>query len=71
MEDDMPGKMFSLLEEILLAMTLFSEGLQDAKLQALLEVVMNKVVLPVMQGEDPSLSNIINSLNLLRFFALL
>ena len=67
----MPGKMFSLLEEILLAMTLFSEGLQDAKLQALLEVVMNKVVLPVMQGEDPSLSNIINSLNLLRFFALL
>lgn len=71
LEDDMPGKIFALLEEILLALSLYSEGLQDAKLHALLEVVINKVVLPVMQGENPSLGNLVNSLNLLRFFALL
>ena len=67
----MPGKLFALVEEVLLALSIYSEGLHDAKLSALIEALMNNFVLPVLQNETPCLGNLINGLNLLRYFALL
>ena len=43
-EDEMPGKLFSLIEETLMALTLFSDQLWDAKLEALVALVRDRVV---------------------------
>lgn len=40
----MPGKLFSLIEETLMALTLFSEQLEGAKLEALVALVRDRVV---------------------------
>ena len=68
-EDDMPGKLFALIEELLITLVLFSEGLEGAKLHALLKAVMDLVIVPVISERD--LANILNSINLLRLFSLL
>ena len=52
-EDEDPGKLFALLEEILMLMVLYSEGLTDAKLQGLLTVIKDQVL--TLVNEEPDL----------------
>ena len=53
-QDDMPGKLFTVIEEILILLVLYSDGLTDAKLQGLLTVVKDQVITKV--NEEPDLA---------------
>ena len=81
-EDEMPGKLFALVEETLMALVLYSEGLllpvevanqglagMTEKGVALVNVVKDSLVATVTRERD--LGNILSSIDLLRFFALL
>ena len=52
--DDMPGKLFTVIEEILILLVLYSDGLTDAKLLGLLTVVKDQVITKV--NEEPDLA---------------
>ena len=70
-EDDMPGKFMSVIEESLMALVLFSDGVAEGspKMLQLQNVIKDSVVTQFI--EDRDLSNILMSIQLLRFFALL
>ena len=38
-EDEMPGKMFALVEQIIIALSIFSDGLSGAKLSQLFNLI--------------------------------
>jgi len=70
-EDEMPGKIFALLEEILMALYLFSDGFtSDAhKVRAFTQLLKDKFISVVIQERD--LGTILKTMGLLRFIALL
>ena len=43
-EDEMPGKLFALIEEILMTLVLFSQNLEGAKLNTLFHIINDSVV---------------------------
>ena len=65
----MPGKLFALIEEILMTLVLFSQNLEGAKVTTLLQVINDTVVGQLIQEKD--LGNILSALNLYRILALL
>lgn len=69
-EDNEPGKLFAMLEELLLLLQLYSVKYQEAKLLVLVQVISDSVVTPIMNNE-PDIANVVNLMNMLRFFSLL
>ena len=66
----MPGKLFALIEEIVMNLILYSEGMQGGpKAQVLAQLINEKLVTVVLQ--ERSLENILNAINLLRFVSLM
>ena len=68
----MPGKHFAVVEEILMTLSLFSEGLGDAggaKMAQLMTMIKDVVVAPIIQERE--IATLLKSISLLRFFALL
>ena len=68
-EDEMPGKLFALIEEILMTLVLFSQNLEGEKMKTLFQVINETVVGQLIQEKD--LGNILCALNLYRIMALL
>ena len=70
-EDDMPGKFMAVVEETLMALVLFSDGMTKGspKMQVLQTVIKDSVLKKVIEARE--LPNILQAMNLLRFFALL
>lgn len=70
-EDDMPGKFMAVVEETLMALVLFSDGMAEGspKMQVLQTVIKDSVLTKVIEARE--LPNILLAMNLLRFFALL
>ena len=74
----MPGKLFALVDELLIALTLFSNGLKESeggpnsKVNALSSIVFEKFLSPAIVQDDgtPDMLMFQRSLASLRLFAL-